>query len=81
MVGMLHPGSIVREQRLRVFVDYQNTYMRAREAFGDESTRNDYTFGQIFPRLSPRRLGIRLRQMAEDGGQGPHARPSARVPR
>ncbi|MEJ5255604.1 MAG: hypothetical protein WHS89_09675 [Acidimicrobiales bacterium] len=44
---MLHPGSIVREQRLRVFVDYQNTYMRAREAFGDESTRNEATSADV----------------------------------
>jgi uncharacterized LabA/DUF88 family protein len=42
--------------RLKVFVDYQNTYMRARATFGD-SGPNPYTFGQIFPR----RLGVLLR--------------------
>ena len=51
--------------RLRVFIDYQNAYMRARDAFGDASTEKDFTFGQIFPR----RLGVRLRQMAENGGK------------
>ena len=51
--------------RLRVFIDYQNVYMRAREAFGDESTRYDHTFGQIYPR----RLGVLLRQRAEDAGR------------
>lgn len=42
--------------RLKVFVDYQNTYMRAREAFGDPDLV-PYTFGQILPR----RLGVLLR--------------------
>lgn len=51
--------------RLRVFIDYQNAYMRAREAFGDESTKYDYTFGQIYPR----RLGVLLRQRAEEAGK------------
>ncbi len=44
--------------RLCVFIDYQNTYMRAREVFGSAATRQDFTFGQIFPR----RLGVLLRQ-------------------
>lgn len=41
--------------RVKVFVDYQNTYMRAREGFGDPH-RDPFTFGQIFPR----RLGVLL---------------------
>jgi uncharacterized LabA/DUF88 family protein len=61
MVGIFLRGVGVPE-RLKVFIDYQNTYMRAREVFGDGSTRYDYTFGQIFPR----RLGVRLRQLAAD---------------
>jgi uncharacterized LabA/DUF88 family protein len=41
--------------RVTVFVDYQNAYMRAREALG--TSRSDpYTFGQI----DPRRLGALL---------------------
>lgn len=51
--------------RLWVFIDYQNTYMRARECFGDPSTAQDFTFGQIYPR----RLGVLLRQRAEDAGK------------
>lgn len=51
--------------RMRVFIDYQNTYMRAREAFGDASTRYDFTFGQVYPR----RLAVRLRQLAEAAGK------------
>lgn len=47
-----------------VFIDYQNTYMRAREAFGDPTTEHDYTFGQVFPR----RLAVLLRQRAEEKG-------------
>ena len=50
--------------RLCVFIDYQNVYMRAREVFGDASTRHDFTFGQIFPQ----RLGVLLRQRSEDAG-------------
>jgi uncharacterized LabA/DUF88 family protein len=52
-------------ERLCVFIDYQNAYMRARDAFGDSSTGNDFTFGQIFPR----RLGVLLRQRSEDAGK------------
>ncbi|MCC5951049.1 MAG: NYN domain-containing protein [Acidimicrobiia bacterium] len=52
-------------QRLKVFIDYQNAYMRARDAFGDETTRRNFTFGQF----NPQRLGIRLRQMAADAGK------------
>ena len=37
-------------QRLKVFIDYQNTYMRAREVFSTEDSRYDFTFGQIYPR-------------------------------
>ena len=33
--------------RVAVFVDYQNAYMRARRAFGDE--RSAYTVGQFWP--------------------------------
>lgn len=51
--------------RMVVFVDYQNTYMRARTAFGDATTDGDFTFGQIFPR----RLGVLLRQRAEAAGK------------
>jgi uncharacterized LabA/DUF88 family protein len=49
---------------MTVFVDYQNVYMRAREAFG-RGDRLDFTFGQIYPR----RLGVRLRQLAADAGK------------
>jgi uncharacterized LabA/DUF88 family protein len=51
--------------RVVVFIDYQNTYMRAREIFGDASTRADFTFGQVFPL----RLGVLLRQKSEDAGK------------
>lgn len=46
--------------RIKVFVDYQNTYMRAREAFGDPKA-DPFTFGQVLPR----RLGLLLRQRGE----------------
>jgi len=46
--------------RVVVFIDYQNTYMRAREAFGDPNT-NAFTFGQILPR----QLGSLLREKGE----------------
>lgn len=51
--------------RLCVFIDYQNTYKRARACFGNATTENDFTFGQIFPR----RLGVLLRQRAEEAGK------------
>src|SRR5690606_25351209 len=51
--------------RLCVFVDYQNTYMRARQAFGSAATEHDFTFGQIYPR----RLGVLLRQRADAAGK------------
>jgi uncharacterized LabA/DUF88 family protein len=50
--------------RVVVFVDYQNAYKRAREVFGDPADP-DYRFGQLFPR----RLGVLLRQRAEDAGK------------
>lgn len=64
MVGISF-SDVAVTPRLRVFIDYQNAYMRARECFGGAATERDFTFGQIFPR----RLGVRLRQMAEDGGK------------
>lgn len=51
--------------RLRVFIDYQNVFMRARETFGDASVGHDIAFGQI----DPRRLAVRLRQLAEAAGK------------
>lgn len=46
--------------RVAVFIDYQNTYMSAREVFGDPAG-DPFTFGQFFPR----RLALRLRNMGE----------------
>lgn len=45
--------------RIVVYVDYQNTYMRARSAFGDPS--DPFTVGQVHPR----RLGVLLRGKGE----------------
>lgn len=50
---------------MKVFIDYQNTYMRAREAFGDATTEHDFTFGQIHPR----RLAVHLRQLSAQAGK------------
>lgn len=46
--------------RVKVFIDYQNTYMLAREAFGEPRT-DAFTFGQVFPR----RLGVMLRMRGD----------------
>ena len=35
--------------RVALFIDYQNTYMAARDAFADTTDRYDYTFGQVDP--------------------------------
>ncbi len=45
--------------RMKVFIDYQNTYMRAREAFGNQR-HEPFTFGQVLPH----RLGQLLRDKA-----------------
>jgi uncharacterized LabA/DUF88 family protein len=47
--------------RVAVFIDYQNTYMRARTAFGDVRL-DPFTFGQVFPR----RLAVLLKQKGEE---------------
>lgn len=47
--------------RVAVFVDYQNTYMRARESFGNPSV-DPYTFGQVFPR----RLALLLKDRGRE---------------
>ncbi len=46
--------------RVKMFIDYQNTYMGARESFG-EPHGDPFTFGQVYPR----RLGILLRTKGE----------------
>lgn len=46
--------------RVAVFIDYQNTYMRAREVFGDPKV-DPFTFGQVYPR----RLGVQLTMKGE----------------
>lgn len=66
MVGIfLLRGKSQLSQRMMVFIDYQNVYMRAREVFGDATTKADFTFGQVLPR----RLGVRVRQLAEEAGK------------
>lgn len=39
-----------------VFIDYQNTYMSAREVFANPAEQYDYTFGQIEPWLLGERI-------------------------
>lgn len=43
--------------RVAVFIDYQNTYMRAREVFGSMGA-DSFVVGQVLPR----RLGVHLVQ-------------------
>ena len=47
--------------RVAVFLDYQNAYHGAREAFGDPS-RDAPTVGHV----NPQRLGLLLKQLGED---------------
>lgn len=47
--------------RVAVFLDYQNAYHGAREAFGDPS-RDAPTMGHV----NPQRLGLLLKQLGED---------------
>lgn len=46
--GAPGPGRGIALTRVKVFVDYQNTYMRARETFG-EPRDDPFTFGQVRP--------------------------------
>jgi uncharacterized LabA/DUF88 family protein len=65
MAGIFLSGAGQMPDRLCVFIDYQNTYMRARECFGSPQTLADFTFGQVLPR----RLAVLLRQRAEAAGK------------
>jgi hypothetical protein len=59
--------------RVAVFVDYQNTYMRVREAFG--WTDAHFTLGQVFPR----RLGVLLTDRGRHGANGDPSRQLEKV--
>lgn len=48
-------------KRVAVFIDYQNVYHCARQAFGDPDN-DPPTFGHVLPQ----RLGLLLKQLGED---------------
>ncbi len=59
--GFLVRGAVV--QRVAVFIDYQNVYKRAREAFFDErGTEQWHVYGQVRPLA----VGLLLRGNAQD---------------
>lgn len=66
-------GLAGRVTRVAVFIDYQNTYKRAREAFGWSDAH--YTLGQVFPR----RLGVLLTDRGRWGPKGDPTRQLEKV--
>lgn len=65
--GFFLRGFTMPSARMAVFIYYQNTYMRAREVFGDHSTLHDYTFGQVFPRRLAVLRGSAQKLLASEG--------------
>ena len=60
MTGLYHSEVCGHMTRVAVFIDYQNVYHCAREAFGDPQS-DPPTFGHV----RPHRLGLLLKQLGE----------------